>query len=94
MARIEKVPSRVARALPARLMQDRKILPFRIAPEGMEICSPEVPDAETVKVIAGFTRLEVRFFLVPPTRFRALQESALGSPDRKALNNEETAEAP
>lgn len=83
VARIKHVPQRVARALPARVMQDRKILPFRIAPEGMEVCSPEVPDAETVKVIAGFTRLEVRFFLVPPTRFRELQESVL-SPEREA----------
>lgn len=78
IARIDQIPTRVARSLPARVLRDHKVLPFRIAPEGMEVCSPEPPDAETIRTLAGFTRLEIRFFLVPPTRFRKLQDTVLG----------------
>lgn len=75
MADIETVPRSIGRSLPLHVMRDRQVLPFRIAPGGLEVCSPEPPDAETVKLIGGFTRLEVRFFLMPPTKFRRLQES-------------------
>ena len=71
------VPSSIGRSLPVRVMRDHQVLPFRIAPECLQICSPEPPDAETARVIAGFTRLEVRFYLMPPTKFRELQDRVL-----------------
>jgi adsorption protein B len=77
MADVTMIPLRIGRSLPQQVMRDRRILPFRIEPNGMAVCSPEPPDAETVKVLAGFTRLEIRFYLVPPTRFKELQEGIL-----------------
>jgi bacteriophage N4 adsorption protein B len=78
--KVDAVPVSVGRSLPAEVIRHHRVLPFRIAEEGMEVCSPEPPDAETAKVIAGFTKLEVRFFLAPPGRFRELLVSSGNDP--------------
>jgi bacteriophage N4 adsorption protein B len=77
VAEIAEISPRIGRSLPSHLIRERQVLPFRIEPEGLAVCSPEPPNAETLRMIAAFTRLEVRFYLMPPTRFRALQDRVL-----------------
>ena len=77
MTEVEEVSLRIGRSLPSHVIRERQIIPFRIEPEGLAVCSPEAPDAETLRVIAGFTRLEVRFYLMTPTRFRVLRDRVL-----------------
>jgi adsorption protein B len=77
VAHIVEIAPRIGRSLPSHVIRERQILPFRIEPEGLAVCSPEPPNEETLRVIAGFTRLEIRFYLVPPTRFRALRDRVL-----------------
>jgi adsorption protein B len=77
VAQISEIAPRIGRALPSRVIRERQILPFRIEPEGLAVCSPEPPNEETLREIAEFTRLEVRYYLVPPTRFRKLRDRVL-----------------
>lgn len=77
MADVLEIAPRIGRSLPSHVIRDRQILPFRIEPEGLAVCSPEPPNEETLRLIAGFTRLEVRFYLMTPTRFKALRDRVL-----------------
>jgi bacteriophage N4 adsorption protein B len=77
MAQILEIAPRIGRALPSHVIRERQVLPFKIEPEGLAVCSPEPPNDETLRLIAGFTRLEIRFYLVTPTRFRALRDQVL-----------------
>jgi adsorption protein B len=77
MAEIADVSPRIGRSLPSQLIRERQVLPFRIEPEGLAVCSPEAPDAETRRLIAAFTRLEVRFYLISPSRFKILLNRVL-----------------
>ena len=77
LADVLDISPRIARALPSHVIRDRHVLPFRIEPEGLAVCSPEPPDAETLRLISGFTRLEVRFYLIAPSRFKVLQDRVL-----------------
>lgn len=77
LADVLDISPRIARALPSHVIRDRQVLPFRIEPEGLAVCSPEPPDAETLRLISGFTRLEVRFYLIAPSRFKVLRDRVL-----------------
>jgi len=77
MADVMEIAPRIGRSLPSHVIRERQILPFRIEPEGLAVCSPEPPNEETLRLIAGFTRLEVRFYLMTPTRFNALRDRVL-----------------
>ncbi len=71
------VSAHVARALPLRVIRDRKVLPFRISSGNMYVASPEIPTDELSQTLRGFTRLSLRFHLVTPDNFRELAENLL-----------------
>lgn len=71
------ISRQVARALPRRVMNDWRIMPFRIAAGNMFLASPEIPTDDLTRVLRGFTRLSLRFQLVTPANFEELAASLL-----------------
>jgi hypothetical protein len=71
------ISSRVARALPRRVVRDWRVLPFRIASGNLFLASPEIPTDDLTRILRGFTRLSLRFHLVTPQNFEELAESLL-----------------
>jgi bacteriophage N4 adsorption protein B len=71
------ISSQVARALPRRVIQDWRVLPFRIAAGNMFLASPEVPTDDLTRNLRCFTRLSLRFHLVTPGNFEELAASLL-----------------
>lgn len=67
-----RVPSSIAHALPERIVRDWKVLPFRVSEGNLFVASPEVPGAETARVLRSFTSLELRFHLVTQAAFESL----------------------
>jgi len=73
----QAINKNVARALPRHLVRDWRVLPFRIASGNMYLASPEVPNDELNRTVAGFTRLSLRFQLVTPANFEELTDELL-----------------
>ncbi len=71
------VPAGIARALPERIIRERKVLPFRIADGNLFLAGPEIPTGETAQAIRSFTALEPQFHLLPPGAFEALVAALL-----------------
>jgi bacteriophage N4 adsorption protein B len=71
------ISSRVARALPRRVVRDCRVLPFRVASGNMFLASPEIPTDDLTRILRGFTRLSPRFHLVTPANFEELAASLL-----------------
>lgn len=71
------VSRQVARALPRRVMNDWRVLPFRISAGNMFLASPEIPTDDLTRVLRGFTRLSLRFHLVTPANFEELSATLL-----------------
>jgi adsorption protein B len=71
------ISSRVARALPRRVVRDWRVLPFRIASGNLFLASPEIPTDDLTRILRGFTRLSLRFHLVTPQNFEELAENLL-----------------
>ena len=72
-----QVPAAIAHALPERVVRDWKVLPFRVVQGHLFLASPEVPGAETARVLRSFTSLELRFHLVTPAAFESLVTALL-----------------
>lgn len=72
-----QVSPAVAHALPERVVRDWKVLPFRVAEGNLFLASPEVPGAETARVLRSFTSLELKFHLVTPAAFESLVTALL-----------------
>ena len=70
------ISPRAARALPRRLLQQWKVLPYRIDSGSLLLASPEIPSEEMTRELSGCTRLSLRFHLVTPGNFRELSEAA------------------
>lgn len=79
MAQVEPatVSSGVARALPEKLVRERKMLPFRVAEGSLYLAGPEIPTPETTRALRPFTSLELRFHLVTPSMFERLAGALL-----------------
>ena len=73
----QAISSQVARALPRRVVEERRVLPFRISAGNMFLASPEIPTDDLTRVLRGFTRLSLRFHLVTPANFEELAASLL-----------------
>ncbi len=71
------VPLRVARALPAHVAAQWKVLPFRIESGRLDVASPELPVDAMERALRGHTALEVRFHLITPMRYRELQQRSV-----------------
>jgi type IV pilus assembly protein PilB len=75
---VDAVPRPVARALPAHVTAQWKVLPFRIEDGCLDIASPELPEHALEIALRSHTSLAIRFHLITPNSFRALQQR-LGS---------------
>lgn len=69
------ISPRAARALPRRLMQRWKVLPYRIDSGALLLASPEIPNEEMTRALGGCTQLSLRFHLVTPGNFEELSEA-------------------
>jgi adsorption protein B len=75
--RASDISNKVARSLPRQLIQDSKVLPYRIAEGSMFLASPEIPTDALAETLRGFTRMALRFQLVTPTNFKELTTALL-----------------
>ncbi len=75
---VKSVHPRVARALPVEASRDWQVLPFRVAGGRLDVASHLVPTDQVQVMVQKFTRLEVRFHLVPKSRFEELRKQMMG----------------
>ena len=73
------IPAKVARAMPIHLIRDWKVIPFAIDEHGVQLCTPEAPTEELLRLLRRHTALAIRFHLIPATRFKALAEAVVDS---------------
>ncbi len=74
---VDQIVPRVARALPARVARQWRVLPFQIAEGSLLLASPELPTPELTSAIRNFTSLEIRFHLVTPSEYEHLVDALL-----------------
>ncbi|HKB47996.1 MAG TPA: hypothetical protein VKC57_09885, partial [Ktedonobacterales bacterium] len=79
VARIDaaSVAPAVAHALPAHVVREWRVLPFRIAEGSLHLAGPEPPSALMTAALGSFTTLEMRFHLMTPTAFEQLAGALL-----------------
>jgi adsorption protein B len=74
-------PLRIRRAiacsLPRHVIEEWKVLPFKIESGALFLAGPEVPTEEMLDALRRFTRLELRFHLTPPGLFERLTAELL-----------------
>ena len=66
-----------ARALPADIAREYRVLPFRIEYASMCVAVPEIPTSHVRKQLRRYTMLDLRFHLVTPTEFDELVNALL-----------------
>jgi len=71
------VPVSVARVLPRRTARQWRVLPFRVEKGQLFVAGPETPSAAMATALRRFTRLDLRFHLITPSRFQTLAEALL-----------------
>jgi adsorption protein B len=71
------VPTRVARALPRSVATEWRVLPFKIAEDGISVASPDLPTPAMTQVLQNFTALEIRFHLLTPSEYERLSKALL-----------------
>jgi adsorption protein B len=70
----DRVPRRVARALPAQLAEKWKVLPFRIQSGELHVAATDIPGDRVEMEIRNHTSLDIRFHLITPADFRVLEQ--------------------
>jgi adsorption protein B len=75
--RPEEVNRRVARSLPAHIVQAWRVLPFKVADGALFLALADPPGEEMQAAVRPFTRLEVRFQLVTMSNFEELIQRLL-----------------
>jgi adsorption protein B len=73
----EDIRPEIARALPAAVARRCRVLPFRIEQGSMHLAGPEPPAESVTAMLRDFTRLELRFYLIPPSSFEPLAAKLL-----------------
>lgn len=71
------VRKQTARALPARVAREWRVLPFKAADGCLFLAGPELPSDGMQRQLRRFTRLKVRFQLISPKNFERLQKELL-----------------
>jgi bacteriophage N4 adsorption protein B len=59
----------IARTFPARMMEEYHVLPFEVENGRLLVATPYLPSDADRECLAAFTRLELKFHLVPPDNF-------------------------
>ena len=73
----ESIPRHVAHALPEHVVKEWGVLPFRVSGGSLFLVSSQLPTPEMSATLRLFTALEIKFHLVPPTKFESLTASLL-----------------
>ena len=73
----ENVPPEIARALPATVAREWRVLPFRVEDGSLHLAGPEAPTATMTTALRAFTSLELRFHLLTPSAYRHLTAALL-----------------
>jgi adsorption protein B len=71
-------PGRIACALPEALQEKWQVVPYRVEPGRLFVAAARPPTEEMEAEIRRWTRLDVRFRLLPPARFQQMRNSARG----------------
>ena len=72
-----QIRPQVARTLPARVIRQWQVLPFRIAEGQLYLASPNLPGDDLQRELRRFTHLEIRFLLVTPSNYKQLETALL-----------------
>jgi hypothetical protein len=68
---------RIVRILPKEISREWRVLPFKIAADGLSVASPDLPTAALTQQLQNFTEMEVHFHLVTPTDYEHLSATLL-----------------
>ncbi len=63
----------ISRALPAHVIRDYHVLPFKVAAGSLFVAGPDLPNDDLHKALREFTRLEIRFELITQSNFDLLK---------------------
>ncbi len=73
----QQVKKAVARSLPARVMEQWHVLPFRVEPGHLYVAGTQIPTEEMERDLRRFTNLEIRFQLITPSNYDELARELL-----------------
>jgi adsorption protein B len=73
----EDIPLNVARAIPKPILREWRVLPFKIAEDGLSVASPDLPTPQLSQVLQNHTSLEIHFHLVMPREYEQLSLALL-----------------
>jgi bacteriophage N4 adsorption protein B len=72
-----EIPIAVARALPAGIAREYRVLPFRVEFASMFLAVPDLPTNDLRSKLRRYTMLDLRFHLVTPSNFEQLVSALL-----------------
>jgi bacteriophage N4 adsorption protein B len=72
-----EVPKKVARTLPAAVIETWKVLPFRVEAGELFLAGPELPTLEMREALRNHVSLNLRFHLITPSNYRELTSKLL-----------------
>jgi hypothetical protein len=73
----DNISRHIAHALPAHVVKEWGVLPFRVSGGSLFLASSKLPTPEMNATLRSFTELEIKFHLVTPTKFGNLTASLL-----------------
>ena len=76
----------VTRALPAEVSRKWRVLGYKVASGQLFVASPDVPSGQMSEDLRRFSSLEIRFHLITPGNFEALQQEFLPPAKSKAAS--------
>jgi hypothetical protein len=71
---------RVSRLLPGRVIQELRVLPFRLEEGTLHVAAAGTPDGKLQDDLRRFTALAIRFHVITPSEFAALAEAVMDPP--------------
>ena len=74
---VDEITAQIARSLPAKIIREWQVLPFRVEYGSLVVASTYVPSAEAEQAVRRFTRLSVRFTLITPANYQKLVHALL-----------------
>jgi hypothetical protein len=76
--RYDDTPPEIWRSLPAHIIRQWKVVPFKIESGKMFIAGPEAPSDDLERALRRFTQLEIRFQLITPANYEELSHRVFG----------------
>ena len=81
-----QIAQSVTRALPAEVSRKWKVLAFKVVAGQLFVAGPNVPSDEMSEELRRHSSLEIRFHLVTPANFEALEQEFLPRPQAKTAS--------